>query len=534
MVKRIEGEGFSLPRMNSKMNLILIATTGISLFAANSVLSLSSSTMETSLNEESLRTFKQLEKNYKATLKEIDSAPSKGLFASMKSFVFSGKTKSAINPQDDLNELAQIYGALNSADISVLYYLRKHCGRNNTLIETVFDPNLCLEYPDILTKSVQNRLGVINSWVMHSIARILSSPPRWLYHAMTASELMLDVDPINVMEYRVQQAVISSAAPKEFEDFKNNPNIMISDTVNSNYQDKEPLSATENPDMEELKDVQAEEKVKEHEKIIELVEARESEKTITQNHVAPELQQPQLSVQPQTVTVQPEKQSQAQPESQPQTQTQLESLESKSQSQSIESQSQTQTESKAESTPESTPESQSQPQLLESKSLESKTESQKQPQLQTQPQQESQTQPQQESQPQPKLQSIEPQSRPQCQLPDSNPESHSQQHQQQQQSQPQSQPQAQPQAQSMPQPQTQPESQTRSIIDEPQLSSDEKLSSASQSIVRAMSPPTSQSAVVLTQDPRVTINGTSSQPCDSSSSDINSGVGSGLFIHVQI
>ena len=95
-------------------------------------------------------------------------------------------------------------------------------------------------------------------------------------------------------------------------------------------------------------------------------------------------------------------------------------------------------------------------------------------------------------------------------------------------------PQAQPQAQSMPQPQTQPESQTRSIIDEPQLSSDEKLSSASQSIVRAMSPPTSQSAVVLTQDPRVTINGTSSQPCDSSSSDINSGVGSGLFIHVQI
>ena len=104
MVKRIEGEGFSLPRMNSKMNLILIATTGISLFAANSVLSLSSSTMETSLNEESLRTFKQLEKNYKATLKEIDSAPSKGLFASMKSFVFSGKTKSAINPQDDLNE----------------------------------------------------------------------------------------------------------------------------------------------------------------------------------------------------------------------------------------------------------------------------------------------------------------------------------------------------------------------------------------------------------------------------------------------
>ena len=327
MVKRIEGEGFSLPRMNSKMNLILIATTGISLFAANSVLSLSSSTMETSLNEESLRTFKQLEKNYKATLKEIDSAPSKGLFASMKSFVFSGKTKSAINPQDDLNELAQIYGALNSADISVLYYLRKHCGRNNTLIETVFDPNLCLEYPDILTKSVQNRLGVINSWVMHSIARILSSPPRWLYHAMTASELMLDVDPINVMEYRVQQAVISSAAPKEFEDFKNNPNIMISDTVNSNYQDKEePLSATENPDMEELKDVQAEAKVKEHEKIIELVEARESEKTITQNHVAPELQQPQLSVQPQTVTVQPEKQSQAQPESQPQTQTQLESL----------------------------------------------------------------------------------------------------------------------------------------------------------------------------------------------------------------
>lgn len=179
------------------------------------------------IREHSSKTFEQLDKNYEAVLKENVTAQKQksggGMFSSFKRLIF-GK-KSQINVQVDLNELAQLYEALNSADIAAIYFLRQKCQLNG-LFDPTKDPRLCADYPEILTKEVQNRLGVINSCIVHSFMNVLTTPPNWLYHVITASELMQSVDPKGILEYRTQQAVVSAVSPEQYKEFTTMPNII--------------------------------------------------------------------------------------------------------------------------------------------------------------------------------------------------------------------------------------------------------------------------------------------------------------------
>lgn len=204
------------------------------------------------LNNESLRIYNQLEKNYIGALKEIEMKPKSGWFSSVVKYAFKGKKSNNYTPQMDLDEISQIFGTLNSADIATLYFLRKHCQRQG-LLDPIKDPNLCLEYPEVIIKSVQNRLGLINSFVIHSTAGIMRSPSGWLYHVITAAELMRDVDPKNLMEYRVQQAVISAVAPKDFEDFLKKPNILSEEEVKSEVKEEQSQQESTEPNIKELK-----------------------------------------------------------------------------------------------------------------------------------------------------------------------------------------------------------------------------------------------------------------------------------------
>lgn len=173
------------------------------------------------LNRDCLRLYDQLGRDYAKVLIAAGPKP-KRLFSFTNNLVVDSKNGNGT--QEDLNELAQLYSALNSADISALYFLKKHCQAGG-LFDPTSDPNLCEEYPKILAKQVQNRLGVINSWVMHSEPGIVVSPPGWLYHAVTASELMRDIDRNNLLEYKAQEGVIRAVAERDSDEFDKMPNI---------------------------------------------------------------------------------------------------------------------------------------------------------------------------------------------------------------------------------------------------------------------------------------------------------------------
>lgn len=174
------------------------------------------------LNVQAWDTYLKLENNLIATAKELGPKP-KGFFSSMSRALFTSKPKYDV--QIDLNELAQIYGALNSADISALSFLKQNCRDGDGLFIPATDPMLCQEYPEILLKQIQNRLDVINSKVIHSDG-ILKTPPRWLYHLITATELLKEIDSRSAMEQSVRQGVGRSISPEDSKEFDTNPNIL--------------------------------------------------------------------------------------------------------------------------------------------------------------------------------------------------------------------------------------------------------------------------------------------------------------------
>lgn len=232
------------------MREIFLIFTILTTFA--SVLSAASSTIET-LNQQSVQVFKQLDKNYQKALKESLATNKKpGVISRLTSFIWNWKS-SFPAPQADLDELAQIYVVLNSADIAALYYLNKNCQQlPQGIFDPVKDPVLCLDYPEILVKQVQSRLGVINSCLVHSLSNILKTPPRWLYHVMTVAELMRNVDPKGLLEYRVQQAVIGAVSPQQFKEFESTPNILnqgkLGPTDSTQVQaEKQPVSSSSEP-----------------------------------------------------------------------------------------------------------------------------------------------------------------------------------------------------------------------------------------------------------------------------------------------
>lgn len=173
------------------------------------------------LNVKSWKVNEELTKNYEAKLKA--SVPiAKGSLAA--TFSMFADCKTIKEPQDDLNELAQMYETLNTADIFTLNFLRNHC-QEKGLLQATSDPILCQQYTEFLAKQIQNRMDVIISRVFLSRG-ILQSPPRWLYHVITAGTLMKNLDAKNQMNYEVKESITKILAPTDSEEFEKNPNIL--------------------------------------------------------------------------------------------------------------------------------------------------------------------------------------------------------------------------------------------------------------------------------------------------------------------
>lgn len=173
------------------------------------------------LNVKAWKVYGELTKNYEANLK-ANVPIVKGSLAD--AFGIDNRKNNLKDPQEDLNELAQLYGTLNTADIFALNFLKDHC-QEKGLLQVSLDPILCQKYPDFLIKQIQNRMDVIISWVFASRG-LLQSPPQWLYHVITAGALLKDIDARNRTEYEVKEAISRILTPKDSTDFDNNPNIL--------------------------------------------------------------------------------------------------------------------------------------------------------------------------------------------------------------------------------------------------------------------------------------------------------------------
>lgn len=154
------------------------------------------------LNLKAWNVHAMLNSNQSKTLKEEARTQPRGFFGRMFGRVFGTLPKNP--PQQDLDEIAQIFSTLNVADISTLFFLKKNC--NDSVFDPSKDPNLCVKYPEILIKQVQNRLDVVNTKLIRSKGG-LKCPPNWLKHTISATEILKDIDTQNQLEYKVKEAI---------------------------------------------------------------------------------------------------------------------------------------------------------------------------------------------------------------------------------------------------------------------------------------------------------------------------------------
>ena len=149
---------------------------------------------------------KQFKANYDAMVKDIGP---KSSFSSFFGKIFRSKVK--LEPQKDLDELSQLYGAMNSADTAALYFLSKECGPEGN-IDPKTDPIFCTNYRRNLIKQIQNRIVTINARIIKSNGMI-SCPPKWAHHAITVESLLKDIDPKSLLEYRINSAITAALEP---------------------------------------------------------------------------------------------------------------------------------------------------------------------------------------------------------------------------------------------------------------------------------------------------------------------------------
>jgi hypothetical protein len=173
------------------------------------------------VNLEAWNVFGQMSKNYEDKVKR-SGVKSKGMLSSMGG-LFGGSKVVEKDPQVDLNELAQLNAALNSADIATLAFLKENC-KADGLLEVNTDPGLCEKYPGILLKQILNRLDVIDSQVMRSNG-ILKGPSKWLAHVLSVTEFLKGYDAEHALDYNVRQAIVRVMSPSESEELDRNPKL---------------------------------------------------------------------------------------------------------------------------------------------------------------------------------------------------------------------------------------------------------------------------------------------------------------------
>ena len=205
------------------------------------------------INVKSFKTYENLSANFAAQVQELTPKSSNGSFWSLKKLLL-GKKIIENDPQEDLNELAQYYAALNSADVSVIYYLKQHCKKDG-LFDPASDPILCQKYIETMKGQVKIRLDTITTRILAG-REILHSPPRWLSHSITVSELLIDPETEAAKYFKIRQAISRIISPIESDEFDRTPNILnsnneIEPSVNENQYIMENQGITKNQVIKE-------------------------------------------------------------------------------------------------------------------------------------------------------------------------------------------------------------------------------------------------------------------------------------------
>jgi hypothetical protein len=110
--------------------------------------------------------------------------------------------------QDDLDQLAHVYQTLNYSDMAALQLLRRSC-LDDGLFHPKTDPVLCKDYPKQVIKSLEARIGMINSYILYS-DDLLKVPTGWIEHAREILRLLeLDRNG-NIRAYVLQNMLLKA------------------------------------------------------------------------------------------------------------------------------------------------------------------------------------------------------------------------------------------------------------------------------------------------------------------------------------
>lgn len=168
--------------------LLLLSATAIASVSASFSSSAKEESYSNVMYRMGLEMREQLDANLALTAKNETSLTKKKWinFPNILTMVGMSKGAGNKNPQEDLDQLAAIYSALNYADMAALELLRRDC------VEAILDPStdrtLCEEYPKLLLKTLEGRIGTISSYILFS--DVVKAPSGWIDHAREILQMM--------------------------------------------------------------------------------------------------------------------------------------------------------------------------------------------------------------------------------------------------------------------------------------------------------------------------------------------------------
>ena len=209
----------SLPAMPLPMLMLLLLLSLLLLYSTPAMALFGWSAKETSYSEAFTSLALDLEESFEANFalgiknkKDKEERRKFSNYTKLYPLVDSARGKGEKNVQADLDQLAQVYQALNYADMAALQLLRRSC-LDDGLFHPKTDPVLCKSYPKQVINSIESRIGMINSYTLYSDE--LVRPPRgWIEHAREILRLLEADKNGNVRAYVLQNMLL-----KAFKDY---------------------------------------------------------------------------------------------------------------------------------------------------------------------------------------------------------------------------------------------------------------------------------------------------------------------------
>ncbi len=209
-IKNTNKREYTVEKLLMIFGMLFIAIIGNVLIPTFASLANKNGSYSATMNQLAQDLEDNLEANFAWTIKSKGKDEREKFINFKKLYPLIDKAKGAGEKrvQDDFNQLAQVYQALNYADMAALQLLRKSC-LDDGLFHPKTDPVLCKNYPKQLIKFMEARVGMINSYTLYS-DDILKVPPGWIEHAREILKLLESDRDGNVRAYVLQNLLIKA------------------------------------------------------------------------------------------------------------------------------------------------------------------------------------------------------------------------------------------------------------------------------------------------------------------------------------